>query len=153
EMAARQHLEQEAQRAQHFAMLGRLAAGVSHEIRNPLGAIFFHVDLLEEELRQPSPESAEQMAQTLTEMRAELARMDDLVQDYLSLVRVGQIERTSQDLGTALHDWEAEWQQLAILHGITLRLEHIEELGSVAFHPSTLRRALLNLIQNALEAM
>ena len=35
EMAARQRLEREAQRAQHFAMLGRLAAGVSHEIRNP----------------------------------------------------------------------------------------------------------------------
>lgn len=55
EMAERRRLEHEAQRAQHFALLGRLAAGVSHEIRNPLGAIFLHVDLLEEELREPSP--------------------------------------------------------------------------------------------------
>lgn len=79
---------------------------MSHAIRHPLAAIFLHVDLLEEELRQPSPESAEQMAQTLTEMRMQLARLDDL-----------------------------------------------EALGIVAFHPSTLRRALLNLVQNALEAM
>ena len=47
EMAERQRLAQEAQRLQHFALLGRLAAGVSHEIRNPLGVIFLHTDLLE----------------------------------------------------------------------------------------------------------
>src|SRR5689334_19987611 len=51
-MAEQQRLAQEAQRAEHFALLGRLAAGVAHEIRNPLGAVFLHVDLMEEELRE-----------------------------------------------------------------------------------------------------
>jgi len=59
EMAERQRLEREAQQVQHFALLGRLAAGLSHEIRNPLGAVFLHVDLLEEELRDVAPASAE----------------------------------------------------------------------------------------------
>jgi signal transduction histidine kinase len=44
EMAERRRLEQEAQRAQHFALLSRLAAGVSHEIRNPLSVIFLLVE-------------------------------------------------------------------------------------------------------------
>jgi PAS domain S-box-containing protein len=61
-MAERQRLEQEAQRAEHFAMLGRLAAGVSHEIRNPLGAIFLHFDLLKELLRPPASELPEEIA-------------------------------------------------------------------------------------------
>ena len=71
EMAERQRLERETQRAQHFALLGRLAAGVSHEIRNPLAALFLHVDLLEEELQQPTPESAAQVTQVLAEIRTQ----------------------------------------------------------------------------------
>jgi two-component system, chemotaxis family, CheB/CheR fusion protein len=153
EIAARQHLEREAQRAQHFALLGRMAAGVSHEIRNPLGAVVLHVDLLEEELRQPSTNSAAEVAQALAEIKTNLARLDDLVQDYLSLVRVGHMERTPQDLGAVLHAWTSEWQGLAAARGMTLQGEGIAALGQVAFHSHTLHRALLNLVQNALDAM
>jgi two-component system CheB/CheR fusion protein len=153
EMAARQHVEREAQRAQHFALLGRLAAGMSHEIRNPLGAAMLHMDLLEEELRQPSPDSAAELAQTLAELRTQLARLEDLVQDRLSLVRVGQLVRTLQDLGAALQDWATAWQELAAAQGVTLQVEGVAALGQVAFHPNTLHRALLNLVQNALDAM
>jgi signal transduction histidine kinase len=153
EMAKRQHLEQEAQRARHFAMLGRLAAGVSHEIRNPLAAVFLHADLLEEEFQQPSPDSPAQIAESFREIKAHLARLDDLVQDYLSLVRVHTIQREVQDLGAAMQAWNAEFQVLATARGITLQADGLAGLGTVAFHPSTLRRALLNLIQNALDAM
>ena len=153
EIAARQHLEREAQRAQHFALLGRLAAGMSHEIRNPLGALVLHVDLLEEELRQPSAHSADDVAQALAEIKTQLARLEDLVQDYLSLVQVGHIERTPQDLAAALHTWARAWQGLAAARGITLQVEGGAALGQVAFHGNTLYRALLNLVQNALDAM
>jgi signal transduction histidine kinase len=153
EMAARQRLEREAQRAQHFAMLGRLAAGVSHEIRNPLGAIFLQVDLLTEELQQPSPDSATQVAEALTAIKTELVRLDDLVQDYLSLVRVGTIERTPQDLQAAVQAWSAEFQAWTAGRGVQLQVDGLETLGAVAFHASTLRRALLNLVQNAVDAV
>ena len=63
ESALHQHRDA-LRRAEHFATLGRLAAGLSHEIRNPLGALFLHIDLLEEEFRDPTPESSAVMLQT-----------------------------------------------------------------------------------------
>jgi signal transduction histidine kinase len=111
------------------------------------------MDLLEEELRQPSPDGTAELAQTLAEMRAQLARLEDLVQDHLSLVHLRQLVRTPQDLGAALQDWAAAWQDLGAARGVTLQVEGVATLGQVAFHHTTLHRALLNLVQNALDAM
>jgi signal transduction histidine kinase len=147
------HAQRETQRAQHFAMLGRLAAGVSHEIRNPMAALALHIDLLDEELHDRAPESAAMVAELLTEIKTQMGRVDDLLQDYLSLVRVAAIERTLQDIGDLLQTWAGEWQQLAQSQGVLIKLEGVEHLGTLALHPSTFRRALLNLVQNALDAM
>jgi PAS domain S-box-containing protein len=152
--AERQRLEREAQRAEHFALLGRLAAGLSHEIRNPLGAITLHTDLLEEEWYDPSPDHQEMIAQSLAEIKTNLARLDDLIQDYLTLVRVTTIEQTPQDLGQVVQTWAAEIHGQATACGVSIRLEGLKELsGKAAIHTGSLRRAFLNLMQNALDAM
>ena len=145
--------QRDAQRVQHFAMLGRLAAGMFHEIRNPMAALTLNIDLLDEELHDRAPESAAMVTELLTEIKTQLARVDDLLQDYLSLVRVSTIERTPQDLGEALQAWAGEWQHLAQSQGVLIKLEGVEHLGTLAVHPSTFRRALLNLVQNGLDAM
>jgi signal transduction histidine kinase len=152
ESALHQHRDA-LRRAAHFATLGRLAAGLSHEIRNPLGALFLHIDLLEEEFRDPTPESPTVMVQTFGEIRTALTRLDELVQDYLSLVRVGTIELDVQDLGAAVQAWTAEMQSRAEQQGVTVELAGHATVGPLAFHPSTLRRAVLNVVQNAIEAM
>jgi two-component system, chemotaxis family, CheB/CheR fusion protein len=149
----RQRLEHEAHRVQHFALLGRLAAGVSHDLRNPLGAIFLHVDLLDEELREPSAASATEIAHALAEIKTQLARVDDLVQDYLALVRVAAIQHVPGHLGRLVMQLAQEMAPALAAHGITLQLEALEQLGMVALHTHTLQRALLNLVQNAMEAM
>ncbi len=75
------------------------------------------------------------------------------MQDSLALVRVGNIQPTSQDLRGAVAAWAAEWQGQAVARGVTTSLEDLAELGLVAFHAATLRQAVLNLVQNALDAM
>ena len=151
--AERQRLEEASRRAEHFALLGRLAAGVSHEIRNPLGVIYLYADILEEELRQVPRQHQERLQPTLDEIKTHLARIDDLVQDYLSLVRVTTIQREPHDLGTFVEGFTQELQADLVAHGITLTLEGLAQLGAVALHANTFRRALLNLVHNAMDAM
>lgn len=152
EMAERRRLEQEAQRAEHFALLGRMAAGVSHEIRNPLSAILLHVDLLDEELREPNPNSAPMLA-ALAELKTHIARLDDLLQDYLSLLRVAHLKRTPIDVGAAVQAWAQEWHELILARGVMLQLEGLTDLGQAVIHENAFYRAIRNLVQNALDAM
>ena len=122
-------------RDHHFTTLGRLAAGLSHEIRNP------------------SVESPHLIPQTFGEIRTALARLDALVQDYLSLVRVGAVEPSVQNLGAAVQEWTGEMHGRVAEQGVSLQLAGLETVGELAFHAGTLRRAVLNVVQNALEAM
>jgi PAS domain S-box-containing protein len=153
ERAERVRLERAAQRADHFAALGRLAADVSHDIRSPLAAVLLHVDLVAEELTDPSPDSQAQMVESVREIKTHLAELDNLVQDYLSLLRVHTIQRERQDLGAAVQTWAADFQALAVARGIQVQCVDLACLGVVAFHTNTLRRAVLNVVQNALDAM
>ena len=99
DLTERKRVEETLRRTESLALLGKLAAGVSHEIRNPLGAIMLHMDLLEEELQDILPERPAQIAEPLAEVRTQLTRLDDLVQDYLSLARITSLQREPTDMG------------------------------------------------------
>ena len=71
----------------------------------------------------------------------------------MSLARVATIKRTPQELGVAIETWAHEWQPLAAAQGVTLQLEGLTALGQAMFHANTLRRVVLNLVHNALDAM
>jgi signal transduction histidine kinase len=151
ERALHQHRDA-LQRAEHFATLGRLAAGLSHEIRNPLGALFLHIDLLEEEFRDPTPESPTVILQTFGEIRTALTRLDELVQDYLSGTRqhhrAGRAGRGCRHTSVGGGDGAPRGSA-----GVTVELAGHTTRVPLAFHASTLRRAVLNVVQNAIEAM
>jgi signal transduction histidine kinase len=153
DLTERKRVEETLRRAESLALLGKLAAGVSHEIRNPLGAIVLHMDYLEEELQALLPACPAQIAEPLAEISTQLARLDDLVEDYLSLARLASLQREPADVGTFVDDVLKEVAPQAAKSGVTLRCEGPASRGQVALHANTFRRVLLNLVQNALEAM
>jgi signal transduction histidine kinase len=137
----------------HLAMLGRLASTLSHEIRNPLGALFVLTDVLAEELQQPAADHSTQVAQILADMRIALSRMDDLVQDYLSLARLAELRLEPKELGVIAETCAQEMHKQCACRGITLRLDGLSSLGQVNLHQNAFRRVLINLLQHAIDAM
>jgi signal transduction histidine kinase len=137
----------------HLAMLGRLASTLSHEIRNPLGALFLLIDVLEAELQQSMANHSAQVTRILVDMKTMLSRMDDLVQDYLSLARLAELRLEPMELGAVVETYAQEMHKQCSCRGITLRLDGLSSLGPVNLHQNAFRRVLINLMQNAIDAM
>jgi len=153
DLTERKRVEETLRRTESLVLLGKLAAGVSHEIRNPLGAITLHIDLLEEELQDLLPERPAQIAEPLAEVKTQLTRLDNLVQDYLSLARIASLQCEPTDIGAFVDMFLQEVAPQVAQCGVTLLREGPDSLGPVALHTNTFRRVLLNLVQNALDAM
>src|SRR5215510_1641466 len=119
---------------EHLAMLGRLASTLSHEIRNPLGALFLLIDVLADELQKPAADRSAHVAQILADMRTMLSRMHDLVQDYLSLARLAELRREPVELGTIVETYAQEMHKRCADCGIILRLDGLSSLGQVKLH-------------------
>jgi signal transduction histidine kinase len=137
----------------YLITLGHLASILSHEIRNPLSAVFLHIDLLEEELRQPSAASHSYIEESFSAIRTELNRINDLVQNHLSLARLTHLQYEPVELGKLLDVFALEIRPQLALRGIGLHLQGQDGLGQVWLHQNTFRRVLLNLVQNAIDAM
>jgi PAS domain S-box-containing protein len=133
--------------------LSRLAASVSHDIRNPLNAVFLHMDIIEEELRLPTPDSRGQVEQSLATIKTEVTRLHDLMQDYLSLARLPNLPRESEDLGALVEAFTQEMQAQLAVRGVTLNLEGFDDFGEFPLHKSLFRRTLVNILRRLMDVM
>jgi signal transduction histidine kinase len=134
-------------------LLGCLASSLSHEIRNPLNAIFLHLDIVDEELHRPTPNDRTQVVQSLATIKGEVIRLHDLIQDYLFLARLSDLQLEPEDGRMFLEAVARDVRDQLAARGIFFQLEGLEGLGEVALHKSTLHRALVNVVQHAVEAM
>ena len=153
DLSALETLQNQLLQNERLSILGRLAGAVSHEIRNPLTAIFLQADILEDELDQAEPRDHGQVRRSVRVIKEEVSRLHDLVEQYLSLARLSNLQREPTSFSVYLDAFKAEMRDRLAVRGITLRLEYRASLGHVALHVNSFRRVLLNLVNNAVEAM
>src|SRR5215510_14190526 len=153
EKRLQQRLEQMTWQIQRSALLGDIAGKIVHEIRNPLNAIFLHADVVQGELQCPPLDSRTQIMDSLTDIRMEVRRLYDIMQDYLALARLAVVQYEPEDMGNFLRECGRVMQEQARTRGVMLHLQGLARLGSVSLHKGILQRAFVNLLQRALDAM
>jgi hypothetical protein len=135
-------------RAEHLATLGELAAGLAHEIRNPLAGIAGVIDVIGREL----PESSASR-EVLADVRQEISHINRIVSDLLETARPKPPEFRLADLNATAEHAVIFARQHALAQPVTIELVRADGLPQVDHDPRQIHQILLNLLLNAVQAI
>jgi len=142
--------ELERLRSGALAALGRMAAQVAHELRNPLGGLKLFAEYLEHRLSKAGDTEGSDVARKINR---EVDHMADLVREITQFGRPGSLRRIPTNLNGLMESCLALAQARVACKEIRVALELDAALPPAALDPREIRKVFLNLIVNALEAM
>jgi two-component system sporulation sensor kinase A len=146
DITERKMAEQYLIRSEKLSVVGQLAAGVAHEIRNPLTALKGFTQLL----HQNSDDNRKYYEIMLTE----LERINYIVGEFMVLSKPHNRQQLKEhDIHRILTSIIPILESQAILHNVILRVESSENLPTVKCDENQIKQVLINLMKNAIEAM
>jgi signal transduction histidine kinase len=149
-----------------LAALGRLSAGVAHEIRNPLNATMIHLELLKQRLSVPvvshadgdpagrtaGPDVAAALGHAAI-IAGEMRRLDEVVQGFLKFARPEDLKLQAVSLCRLVEQVVAVIAEDARKQRVEIHIECPLDLPALRGDPGMLHQAFLNLVLNAVQAM
>jgi len=140
-----------------LAALGRLTAGVAHEVKNPLNAMTIHLELLKGKLTarlaDKTPRVNDAALEHVAIIGSEIKRLDQVVQGFLKFMRPEDLRLQPVQVDTLLGEIAKIVQPDAASNGVRVQVECPATVPDVQGDPGSLRQALLNLSINACQAM
>ncbi len=148
------HLAQERlTRVARFATMGEMAAGVAHELNQPLTAITTYARASERYLQQPEPDLAE-VREAVREINAEGLRAGEIIRRLRQMVRTDAPEEHAiEDVNVLLDEIHSLLTADARVHDVRLCVALTKDLPRVMGNAVQLQQVVLNLVRNALEAL
>jgi two-component system sensor kinase FixL len=148
------HLAQERlTRVARFATMGEMAAGVAHELNQPLTAITTYARASERYLEQPEPDLAE-VREAVREINAEGLRAGEIIRRLRQMVRTdAPDEHAAEDVNALLNEIHSLLTADARVNDARLRLALTKNLPRVMGNAVQLQQLVLNLTRNAFEAL
>jgi len=157
EMIARlgraRELESQLHQVEKAAVVGRLAAAIAHEIRNPLNYINLTLDHLRSSFAPEDPSKRETFERLADQLKSEVARINRHITDFLKYSRPTALELEPLDLRSEAEDAMRVISGQAAESGIETSLKEQDKLPLVVADKDSLRSVFTNLLINSLEAM
>ena len=147
DMTLLRQMETQLIRSERFSALGEMAAGVAHEIKNPLNAIMGFSQRLSDKLQEPS---LRKYADIISE---EVRRMDTIVNDVLEYSRPDRIHKSPSDVRQVLEETLSFLGEKLEKAKVDVERAYAPNLPSVPLDVPKVRQVVLNLILNAIQAM
>jgi signal transduction histidine kinase len=135
-------------RAEHLAALGELAAGLAHEIRNPLAGIAGVIEIVGRDLPETSPAYA-----VVDDVRLEIKQINHLLTDLLQMAHPHPPEVRRSDLNATAEHAVIQARQQVLSKPIKIKLEKASNLPDVEHDSNQINQVLLNLLLNAVQAI
>lgn len=134
-----------------MATMGEMAAGIAHELNQPLTAIANYAHAAERFLTQPDPD-LEEVREAVREIAGEALRAGAIIRQLRRMVRGGEDTRENISVNEIVEELRLLTVADARVHGARIHFDLQPDLPQVCAHRMQITQALLNLIRNALEA-
>jgi signal transduction histidine kinase len=152
-LAGMRQLEAKVKQAEQSAVIGRLASAIAHEIKNPLNYINLTLDHLRTSLAPQDPEKRRLVERLTSQLKAEVARINTRVTEFLKYTRPAPPDLKPLDLSETLRDAFRMVEVQAAEAGVEASFEDGAGGVSVLGDRESLRSVFTNLIINGMQAM
>jgi signal transduction histidine kinase len=146
-------LESKLHQVEKAAVVGRLAAAIAHEIRNPLNYINLTLDHLRSSFAPEDPAKRETFERLAMQLKSEVQRINRHITDFLKYSRPSTLVLEPLDLRAEAEDALRVIAGQAAERGVDTRLDHEAGLPMVVADKDSLRSVFTNLLINSLEAI
>ncbi len=139
--------------SERLSALTLLAAGVAHELGNPLNSLNIHLQLIERKLRKQAPEAYDGMKDLLEVARGEINRLDFIIEQFLGAIRPTVPKFELADVGPLVRE-SVDFLRMELQdRGISVKAELRSGLPLLELDVTQVKQAFYNVIRNASQAM
>lgn len=138
---------------ERFSALTLLAAGVAHEIGNPLNSLDIHLQLMQRRVKKLAPKSRGEFEESINVARQEVARLDHIITQFLRAIRPQPLAPRLENLNAIVEESVAFLDAEIRDRDILAELELDKGLPPLEIDRDQIKQAVYNVIRNAIQAM